>query len=125
MPFETIASDVGAVETARTVVVTDASAWADLWAELQRARVSPAPLPGIDFGRKMILGVFLGARSSGCYSVHIERVTLTGEKMIVEYRESIPPPLVGCATVITFPSHLVAVDRSAFPVEFAKLADAF
>ncbi len=69
----------------RFAVIRDAAAWAALWTEHAGGGTPPA----VDFAREMVVGLWLGARPSGGYSVEILR-------MVVPYRIAVggwcPPP---------------------------------
>lgn len=121
IPFSTISfSGYSGVTTAQNVVVRDASTWVALWAT-HTSTVTPQPqLPSIDFNTEMILGVFLGARSSSCYRVEIQKVNQLPGRITVEYKETTPPGLAVCAMVISYPFHLVAVPLSSDPVDFVR-----
>ncbi len=119
--FATVDADnYSGIAAAKTTVVKDASAWSALWSEHKKNMMPPPALPAIDFSRQMVLGVFLGERPNGCYTVQIEKVTRADKKLTVEYREGIPPPNAICTQALTAPSHLVAVERSDDAVEFVK-----
>jgi hypothetical protein len=102
---------------ARNVVVKDGEAWAALWAEHAGAS---AAVPAVDFDRQMVIGVFLGRQRDGCHGTTISRVSLSGSKLSVLHKDTLPGPTVLCTMGMTTPSHLVAVDRSDAQVEFAK-----
>ncbi len=104
------------IAAARTVVVKDAQAWQRLWAE--HAGPDAAP-PQVDFASRMVIGVFLGTRSSGCYATEIARIDAAGSKLRVQAIDKVPGPTVRCMMMITAPAHLVATARSDLPVEFA------
>lgn len=126
LQFESVAEDSqSAITFARTVVIRDANAWAALWKEHTANRTPAPPLPTVDFSGQMVLGVFIGPRPSGCYSVNIEKAYRAGGKIIVEYKAWAPPPGTdtGCTAVVTYPSHLVTVARSEDPVEFIAIPD--
>lgn len=108
------------ISTAQTHVVGDAITWTNLWSAHQKNRIPQPALPAINFAQKTVLGVFLGARSNGCYSVKIEKVYQTGEKVIAEYKETVPSAGAICTLAITSPSHLVVIDRPQYAVQFVR-----
>lgn len=103
------------VTTARKLVVRDAAAWATLWAEHAGRDV---PSPSIDFTRKMVIGVFLGAQPDGCRGTTIQSVASNEGRREVRHIDAVPGPGMLCTMAITYPAHLVAVDRSEAPVVF-------
>jgi hypothetical protein len=105
------------VRETRDVVVKNGAQWIALWAE--HAGTS-APVPAVDFDRQMVIGVFLGQQRDGCHSTTISSVSLSGNKLTVLHKDTVPGPLVLCTMAMTTPAHLVVVDRTGAQVEFAK-----
>jgi hypothetical protein len=117
LAFKTIdQSTRSSVREARNVVVKDTESWAALWAQHAGAG---APLPVVDFGKQMVIGVFLGTRENGCYSTSISKVVQFGNKISVLHVDTVPGMGVLCTLQITAPAHLVVIDRSDNSVEFA------
>jgi hypothetical protein len=104
------------IPTASQVTVRDADAWKTLW----HAHTSTRPQPDIDFSREMVIGVFLGTRPSAGFAVEIVAVRVSGEKVTVEYRETMPAADAVSAQVIVSPYHLVAVPSRPGPVTFER-----
>ncbi len=103
------------VHTERNVVVRDEAAWTTLWAEHAG---SEHPVPKIDFSKKMVIGVFRGARASTCHGGGVARVDFEDGKLKVGIIDTVPGPGIVCGMAIVYPAHLVVVNRSEAPVEF-------
>jgi hypothetical protein len=117
VPFTTISqSENSGIEDARQVVVRTAEAWKALWKE----HAPGQPMPAVDFTRAMVVGVFLGSRNTAGYRVAITGVERDGSSAVVTYREERPSARDILAQVITFPHHLVRVERIAGEVTFAR-----
>ena len=117
VPFTTISqSDQSGVEEARQVVVRTAQEWKALWKEHAPDR----PMPVVDFTKSMVLGVFLGSRNTAGYRVTITGIERTGATIGVTYREERPGARDMLAQVITFPHHLVRVERIDGEVKFTR-----
>ncbi|MGZ8290985.1 MAG: protease complex subunit PrcB family protein, partial [Telluria sp.] len=101
----------------RNVVVKDAQAFAALWAEHTGSAV---PAPTIDFGRSMVVGVFLGSRMNGCYATDIASVSRENGKITVSRVDTEPGAGAICTMAIVNPAHLVVIERSDDPVEFTS-----
>ena len=99
------------------VVIRGEQEWAALWSRHASGR-RPAPSPPlIDFSAEMVVGLFLGQKSTGGYSVEITRAELDGANLKVFYREGSPPPGAIVPQVLTQPYYLVRLPRSeAVPV---------
>jgi hypothetical protein len=116
IPFQTAdATGMSNIHEARTVVVKDAAAWTRLWNEHAPGRA----LPAVDFAKDMVVGVFMGAGASSCYTTGIDGVARTADRIIVHETRSVPGPDIMCAMLVTTPAHLVVIPRSDLPVEFA------
>ncbi|MFL6675990.1 MAG: hypothetical protein ACJ8LG_22195 [Massilia sp.] len=108
------------ISIARNVVIKDPGSWSALW--VQHAGAGAA-LPVIDFSKQMVIAVFLGNQSGGCYSTNIKQVSQFANKLTVLHADTVPGPTVLCTMQVTRPAHLVAVDRSDQTVEFATEVD--
>ncbi len=109
-----------AISGERFVVVKDADSWRKLWAEHTEDRQPAPPLPVIDFGEAMVLGVFLGDRPNTCYRVTIETVERSADdRLRVNYREQKTGTV--CGQAITQPLHLISLKSMELPVEFIAL----
>jgi hypothetical protein len=125
MPFERVAKDSfsGVIEK-KNLVIKDEAAWARLWAEHTAGR-NPAPeLPQIDFASKMLVGVFAGESGSGCHTIAIPHVVAGTVSIKVEVDERELQTFDVCPAVLTHAMQIVAIDRSAIPVEFVPASGA-
>jgi hypothetical protein len=104
------------VREQRFAVIKGGLDWTTLWAE-HKGGTQVAP-PAIDFSNNMALGVFLGQRTSGCYSVAIRTIVQSANKITVQYKETVPSPATGCTTALVFPSQIATIPALNLPVEF-------
>lgn len=117
VPFTTISqSEQSGVEDARQVVVRTPEEWKALWKEHAPGR----PMPAVDFTKSMVMGVFLGSRNTAGYRVTITGMERDGATLAVTYREERPAARDILAQVITFPHHLVRVERMDGEVKFTR-----
>ena len=79
------------------------------------------PRPAVDFSKQMVLGVFMGSRSTGGFAVEILGAAEAGGALTVQYRETMPPPGAVTAQVISSPYHLVAVPKVTGAVTFERV----
>jgi hypothetical protein len=95
------------IDGARQAVVRSDSEWSMLWSQHAGDRAKPA----IDFGKEMVVAVFLGTRPTPGFSVEIVGAREEGGAFVVSYRETRPQPGSVAAQVLTSPYHLVAVPK--------------
>ena len=119
IPFKVLDSGgQSGIEQRREVVVRTPDEWNALLAEHGSAR----KLPDVDFSTSTVIGVFLGTRPTGGYSVEIVRVEREAGGLVVSYRERKPGPDVMATQVLTMPYQLVTVDRVSGSVRFMKIS---
>ena len=109
--------DQSNVDEARQVAVRTAAEWNTLWRQHSPDRDQPR----VDFGRDMVVGVFLGSRTTAGFSVEIVSALVEQGAVVVRFRETRPQSDRIVAQVITSPYHLVAVPRHSGEVRFENL----
>jgi hypothetical protein len=109
--------DQSNVDDARQIVARTAPEWATLWQQHSPDR----PRPAVDFAREMVAGVFLGSRPSAGFAVDIVSVRDEHGALVVQYRETSPPPGAVTAQVITSAYSIVALPRGDGEVRFERL----
>jgi hypothetical protein len=80
---------------------------------------APKP-PPVDFGRREVVVVSLGPRSSTGYSLRIERVVERRRRIDVYLRERTPSLADPVTARVTYPYRAIAIARSSKPV-YVKL----
>jgi hypothetical protein len=105
------------VDTPRQITARTPEEWAAAW----KLHAPSRPVPAVDFTHDMVVGVFLGSRSTAGYSVEIVGVESQPEGLVVRYRETAPARSAITAQIITSPYHLVAVPKQAGAVRFEKV----
>jgi protease stability complex PrcB-like protein len=117
VPFKTLdRGAAAAVEGPSTVVIRSQSQWKSLNRDLG-PNVTPAP---VDFTKSTVIGVFLGTRPSGGFSVEITGIERQGKELIVTWLEKKPGRDDMVTQVLTSPYHLVAIDKFDGPVKFTR-----
>jgi PrcB C-terminal len=69
----------------------------------------------VDFDREMVVGIFLGEKSTGGYEVEIVRAEQRDSSLYFYYREKAPPPGAMVTQALTQPFHLVRVAKYGNP----------
>lgn len=88
------------------------NAFENLWQGL----FAPRELPVVDWDSEAVIGVFLGEKPTGGYSIIVRKITRVAAdhvQVLVDVREPGPEDIVTLA--ITYPGHLVAVERQHLP----------
>lgn len=75
---------------------------------------SKQKIPRIDFDKYLLVGVFSGRRTTGGYSIHIERVLKKNGTLLIHAIEKCPEPGSMVVQVITYPSVFFTVERFNF-----------
>lgn len=102
------------------LVIGTGNQWEELWRNLCRQRLPEPILPQIDFGKEMVIAVFMGERSSGGYEIKITRVIEMEEEIVVEVEEKKPLPESLQTMASTQPYHIVVIKKSSLPVRFQR-----
>jgi hypothetical protein len=108
--------DQSNIESAREVVVRTAAEWTAFWKQHSPGQ----PPPAVDFTRSTVVGIFLGSRPTGGYSVEITTIEREGDTLTVTYREQRPDKADIVTQVITMPYQLVTTARVAGSVRFTR-----
>jgi hypothetical protein len=111
--------DASGQQTARQVTIRTAAEWKSLWKEHSPTEKMPA----VDFGKNMVVGIFLGSKPSAGYDVEIVGVRTQEKDLIVEYVERQPGRGTMAAQILTEPYHLVLVPAHAGTVRFLTVPD--
>jgi len=112
-------SQSGIVEP-REVVIRDEAGWRRLWGEHQPPGQPARSLPGVDFGKEMVIFVALGQRFSGGFTIEIEKVETSRGRLTIFVRRKGPPPGALVTQALTAPFEIVAVPRSDLPLQFVE-----
>ncbi len=118
--FQTVDVNLNSgIKTAQNSVIKDNAAWVKLWAAHTNNGVVPPP--AIDFSKRMVVAIFLGAGGS-CRGVDGVNVWRSGGRINVAHVDHVPGPGTLCTANITTPSHLISLERSEEPVEVMAIS---
>ena len=109
---------VSGVRDLETVVARTSSEWVALWSRLPLKRTPPT----VTFDSTMVVAVFLGARPTAGYGVHIVGTRQEGDTLVVEFTEQSPPPTADNPPVETTPYVVAGVRRHDGPLRFEKVS---
>lgn len=109
------------VDTRGAVTVRDEGEWLALWRRHTANQHPAPPPPTVDFSSEMVVAVFSGERRSGGFTIQVDRIKNTGNKLMVMVSESTPAPGSINMMMITQPYHIVRLGKSPLPVVFQGL----
>ncbi len=98
------------------VTARDERAWRVLWQLVDRD-ARPGDLPE----GAMAVGVFLGQRPTGGYTVAFESVSLVEGQVVARYLETTPPPDSIVSQALTAPYAVRLVQANDAPVQFVRV----
>ena len=112
--FSQLRGEAPGVAAFQTTVVRSDSEWQELWPKLGTNR----PTPHFDFSRVMVVGVFLGEKPTGGYSVQIQKALRETDGVRILHHVVEPPKGNPRAQVLTHPFHLVVIPRVEGKIDF-------
>lgn len=106
------------IKQSRQQVITDAKEWERLWREVH-SKVMPMPVvPKVDFGKNMVLAVFMGQKPTSGYAIRIVEVVKRNGEVIASVKETAPPKDAIVLQVLTQPFHIVLIPKVDGVVRF-------
>jgi hypothetical protein len=100
------------------LTVRNEADWLKLWSELNASANPTATLPSIDFEKEMVVGAFLGMKSTGGYSVSITKVLETEKCLEVYVSLHKPSPGAMVTQALTQPYHIVKLPATSKEVTY-------
>ena len=93
------------------IVIRNQDEWNAFWKRHSSTDTNPLPAPIIDFDREMVVGIFLGEKSTGGYEVEIVRAERSDSSLYFYYRKKSPAAGAMVTQALTQPFHLVKVAK--------------
>lgn len=106
--FSSLSNGSSRVKTAGNRTVATQDELNTLWEEHAGADKQP---PTVDFDKQTVLAIFAGPKKSGGYSIKITTIKLAGKELQVRYHLTEPDKGKLTTQVLTYPSHIVKIDR--------------
>ncbi|MFC1801459.1 protease complex subunit PrcB family protein [Nanoarchaeota archaeon] len=92
----------------------------EMWEKVY-TNVDPVPeLPDVNFDEEMVIAVFLGTKPTGGYTIEITEVVETEDSLEVYVKETSPSPRNIVALAVTYPEHIVKVEKTDKEVVFKR-----
>lgn len=117
VPFESMDGPAIDVVKPQNTVIQSQIEW-NSWVSEQIGDVAIVFEPPVNLDQWTLIGVFSGEKPNPGYSIQVKKVTRTDAGILVHYEEHIPGVADFYPQVITYPSHWIAIKKSAGPFEF-------
>jgi len=91
------------------IAVRSQAEWDALWKRHASIETNPPRPPAIDFGKEIVVGVFLGEKPTGGHDVEIVSAEITDGLLWVSFKEKNPQPGAMTLQAFTQPFHIVRV----------------
>lgn len=108
LTFESLSTGQSRIKSAANRTAATQEEFDTLWEEHAGADKQP---PQVDFAKQTVLAVFAGPKKSGGYSIKVTSVKLSGKELQVRYHLTEPEKGKLTSQVLTYPSHIVKIDR--------------
>lgn len=119
--FESLKQGVNSgKEESFETVIRSPERWQQFWQDLHGNFYQKPPLPRVDWTKNMVIGIGLGSKPSGGYSVEIKTIVIKDGQLVINAVEQQPGQNCGTTMAITQPYHVVTVERSDLPVQFNR-----
>ncbi|MBU1852417.1 MAG: protease complex subunit PrcB family protein [Candidatus Omnitrophica bacterium] len=102
----------------KRLVISTLEEWEEVWKNVHSLVIPRPELPEIDFGKEMVIAVFMGERNSGGYEVEIIKIVDTGEEIVIKVKEKELPLESFQTMALTQPYHIVVIKKYTLPVSF-------
>ena len=111
--WEVLASGTQAVggEGASFELITNEGDLLRIWNRAYGTRLSPPPLPDVNFGREAVAAAFLETKPTGGYTLEVQGVTVDGNDVFIDLLETTPPAGAITTQSLTTPWVIVRVLR--------------
>jgi len=118
LPRTVARGDQSDIESPAQVLARTEAEWIALW----RRHAGDRERPPVDYGREMVVGVFMGSRPNAGYGTTIITAMEVKGVLVVRYTETVPPRGAVTAQILTFPYHLVAIPKATITdVKFERV----
>lgn len=107
----------GGIETVERAVFHDEASFEAFWLDLHE---EPQPVPEVDFAASTVVAATAGQRPDSCWGIRVTNATEAGVLTSVEVTTFSAGPEVACATVVTYPWHVVALAGAGRQIVFSE-----
>jgi len=99
------------VQEPQQLLISSQAEWEQLWAQVTSREIPPLPVPAVDFTKECIVACFLGAKSTGGFSLSITGIQQKDGVLTVAVEDVSPGKGCMVTEAFTYPHHIVAIPR--------------
>lgn len=120
--FETIVQDFyGGMSNSKFVVINDLKSLDEIYILINKNRYSKLEVPEVNFEKEMIIALFLGERTSGGFSISVERILNNNNNVMVFYKIVTPKQDDMLASVMTQPFCIIKMPNTSKEIIFKEI----
>jgi len=109
----------GGFDTAKLLVITDKQGLLDVYNQVNKIRKPNFDIPKLDYKKQCLLALFMGERSTGGYTISVDHILESPNKITVYIEEKNPEGMT--TMVISSPFCFVLIDKSDKEIVFEKM----
>lgn len=122
LTFETIEQDFyGGITDSKFLVINDLKSLHDIYDAINKDRLPILEIPTINFEKEMVLALFLGEKTTGGFSISVERILSDNNNVSVFYKTITPKQDEMVTTVMTQPYCIIKMPKTSKEVVFKKI----
>ncbi len=107
-------------ESPQFVIAANQSQLLNLWNQAYGNRLTPPPLPDIDFRRETVVAMFMGTKPTGGYGLDVRGVSLDGSELYVDISTIVPKPGAITTQALTSPWVMLRIPRANVSVAWFR-----
>lgn len=121
IPFQTITQDYyGGLIDSKFIVIEDVKSLDEVYDLLSKGKSPKLEAPKINFDNETIIALFLGEKTSGGYSISVEKVVNYKDSIVVNYKTETPKKGEMVTSVMTQPYCIIKMPKTLKTIVFNK-----
>lgn len=124
IPFEVLYEDaISNIPDPTEEVITSSKRLQEVFDAINSTRKPSLPLPEVDWSKEALVFINVGYRSTGGYSVQVDRIEKDAQEYTVYISGKSPKPTDMVTMVLTYPWVLVKFEKPSIPVVFRRSSE--
>lgn len=122
IPFEVLVQHShGGYDQPQIKVIKEPTELQAIYSKMNMTRRPGFPIPEVDFDNEMIIGLYMGEKNTGGFSIGIENIEETKKELIITVKETSPDANSMVVTAICQPFCIVKMPATKKDVVFKKV----